>query len=153
MDPYQSGQAIGRFTMSLGILVAIIWGVIAIIRSARKPSPAARAEAYWSAAFALLPREQCGPVWQAAHMEGHYMAATITSTETFALNYQTPQAPPLRVRPEGMSVTFGSAEIVIPGANEPMVEATLSSPVQPPVTFRIAQSGATALAAWAVPTR
>jgi len=99
--------------------------------------------------FALLPGERHGLVWQAANLSGEPMVATITSTGVFALNYAIAQAAPTRLRPEGVAVAVGSTQMITPGANEPMVDVTLSGPDQVPMSFRIAQSGAKALAAWA----
>lgn len=103
--------------------------------------------------FALLPGERHGQVWPAAHPDGHPMIATITSKGVFALNYAIAQAAPIRLRPEGLAVAGGPTQMITPGATEPMVEVTLSGPDQAPLTFRIAQSGAKALAAWATQPR
>ncbi|NTV38929.1 MAG: hypothetical protein HGA51_03090 [Demequinaceae bacterium] len=102
--------------------------------------------------FALLPGERHGVVWEAEHLSGAPMIATLTSTGVFALNYSVEQAPPVRMRPEGVSVTCGSPQAITTGAAEPMVDVTLFAPSDPPMSFRIARSGATALAAWAVPS-
>jgi len=112
--------------------------------------------------FALLPGERHGTVWAAAHPSGEPMIATITSTGAFALNYSVAQAPPVRLRPEGAAVAVGAAvpvgavplgvtQTITPPAAEPMVDVNISVPGQPPLSFRIAHSGAKALSAWAIP--
>ncbi len=100
--------------------------------------------------FALLPGERHGQVWPAAPLSGDPMVATITSTRVFALNYSVAQVPPVRVHPGGAVVSVGSTQTITEGA-EPMVDITLLAPDQSPLSFRIAQSGAKALVAWAVP--
>lgn len=102
--------------------------------------------------FALAPGERHGPVWQAFSPAGVPMMATITSTGVFALNFTEEQAHPVRLRPEGVVVTVGGMQTVTPGAVEPMLEVALAGPGQEPVRFAISQSGATAIAAWAVPS-
>lgn len=101
--------------------------------------------------FALLPGERHGTVWTAAHPSGEPMIATITSTGAFALNYSVAQAPPVRLRPEGAVVAVGYTHPMASGAAEPMVDVTLSTPNQSPLSVCISQSGAKALSAWAVP--
>lgn len=101
--------------------------------------------------FALLPGERHGTVWAAAHPSGEPMIATITSTGAFALNYSVAQAPPVRLRPEGVLVAAGFQYMITPGATEPMVDVTLSVADQSPLSFRIAHGGAKALSAWAIP--
>ena len=144
---YVIGQLLGAV-----MVIAVIVVVIVLIVKSRKPAQPWATDAYWVAAFALVPGERCGVVWQAAHSLGHPMVATITSTGVFALNHYSPQSPPLRLRPEGVTAAMGYPAVVTPGAAEPMVEVSLSQSGQAPVSFWIAQSGAQALVAWARPS-
>jgi hypothetical protein len=145
------GYAIGQLMGAL-MMIAVVVVVIVLIVKSRKSAPPSATDAYWIAAFALMPGERCGFVWQAAHTAGHPMVATITSTGVFALNHYAPQAPPMRLRPEGVAATVGYPSAVTPGAAEPMVEVSLAQSGQTPVSFWIAQSGAQALVAWARPS-
>jgi|GEM_PF-1584807 len=103
--------------------------------------------------FALLPGERHGPVWPAAHASGESMVATITSTGVFALNYSQAQALPVRLDPAGAVVVIGTTHMIAPGASEPLVDVTVTSPRQPPVSFSMAIGGADALVAWAAAPR
>ncbi len=157
MNYYNAGYATAQFMISLAVLAGLVVGIVAIVRAIRKPPQPATANGSLVAAFALVPGERCGVIWQAAHTSGHPMMATITSTGVFALNHYTPQSPqpqspPLRMMPDGVAVTAGSPSTVTPGAAEPMVQVSLSRAGQLPVAFWIAQSGAQALVAWARPS-
>jgi hypothetical protein len=134
------------------MVIAVIVVVIVLIVKSRKPAQPSTTDAYWIAAFALMPGERCGLVWQAAHSLGYPMIATITSTGVFALNHYSPQSPPLRLRPDGVTVAAGYPSAVTPGAAEPMVGVSLTPTDQAPVFFWISQSGAQALIAWAKPS-
>lgn len=101
MNYYDAGYAAGQFVIAVAVLAGLSVGIVAIVRASRKPAQPSTTDAYWIAAFALTPGERCGFVWQAAHTAGHPMIATITSTGVFALNHYAPQAPPMRLRPEG----------------------------------------------------
>ena len=150
MNPEELGTAIGHLIFAMAVLAFIVVVIVVIVKS-RKPAQPSASDAYWIAAFALMPGERCGAVWQAAHSLGHPMIATITSTGVFALNHYSPQSPPLRLRPEGVTVATRYPSAVTPGAAEPMVEVSLSQSGQAPVSFWIAQSGAQALVSWARP--
>lgn len=151
MNYYNAGYAAAQLVITLLVLAGICVGIVAIVRVSRKAARPPTADAYWFAAFALMPGERCGFVWQAMHVGGQPMIATITSIGTFALNYHQPQPRPLRLRPEGVTLSLSGVPVSVPGALEPMVEVTLSPVNQAPVTFLIVQSGASALAAWAIP--
>jgi hypothetical protein len=155
MSSYDAGYAMGQLIFGLGIpllvLGGICWGVIAIIRAARKPAVALPTDPGILMRFGLVPGEGHGPIWQAFHPSGAPMMATITSMGVFALNYTVAQAPPVRLRPEGAVVTVGLMQTVTPGAVEPILEVTVSAPGHDPLYFGITQSGARALTAWAVP--
>jgi len=91
-------------------------------------------------------------VWQAVHPSGEPMIVTITSTGVLAANYAVAQAAPVRLHPEGVSVAVGAHHMITPGAVEPIVDVTISSPDQPPLAFRLAVSSAKAISAWARPS-
>lgn len=148
---YAMGQAIFGLIVPLFVLAGIVWGVVALMRGSKKTRREAPVDAALLMRFALLPGEGHGPVWHAAHPSGEPMIATITSTGVFALNYSIAQAPPVRLRREGAAVSFGFTHPITMGAAEPMLDVTLAGPGQPPLSFCIAQSGAKALSAWAVP--
>lgn len=151
MNYYNAGYAIGQLMGALMMIAVVVVVIVLIVKSRKSAQPSAT-DGYWIAAFALMPGERCGFVWQAAHSLGHPMIATITSTGVFALNHYSPQSPPLRLRAEGVTVTVGYPSTVTPGAAEPMVEVSLAQSGQTPVSFWIAQSGAQALVAWARPS-
>lgn len=157
MTGEETGEALGHLLFDIFtfvVVVATIVGVIyAIVHSRRAPSPQQASIRYWAGVFGLVPGEGCGTVWQAAHPLGHPMVATITSMGVFSLNHSSPHSPPLRLRPEGVSVASSPALNITTAADEPMVEVTLTVPGGNPIVFALSQSGADALAAWAVPTQ